>query len=221
MLPAPAARLPLIHLRPPGVGAEPGPGACHHFSGCRAVRGGFTFVFTLLGASFGFFGSILLQELPLIVRLAGVGIIVMGLAMAGLLRVPFLYRERRFAMHRVHSGPKAAFGVGMAFAAGWTPCLGPVLATILAVASASKTVAWGAVLLALYSLGLGLPFIGLALGLERARGSLAWLRRHGQAIEVGGGMLLVGVGVLFVTGAWRSFFVPLQRVFAGLGWPPI
>lgn len=182
---------------------------------------GFTLVFTLLGASFGFFGSLLLRDLPLIVRLAGVGIIVMGLAMTGVLRIPFLYRERGFAMHRLPSGPKAAFGVGMAFAAGWTSCLGPVLATILAVASASRTVAWGAVLLALYSLGLGLPFIALALGLQRARGSLAWLRRHGRAIEVGGGILLVGVGVLFVSGAWRSFFVPLQRVFAGLGWPPI
>ncbi|MHB1548769.1 MAG: cytochrome C biogenesis protein, partial [Acidimicrobiales bacterium] len=74
---------------------------------------------------------------------------------------------------------------------------------------------------ALYSLGLGLPFVGLALGLNRAKGSLAWLRRHGRAIEVAGGLLLVGVGVLFVTGAWRSFFVPLQQEFARLGWPPV
>lgn len=109
----------------------------------------------------------------------------------------------------------------MAFAAGWTPCIGPVLATILATAAATGTAAWGAFLLALYSLGLGLPFIGLALGLNRAKGSLAWLRRHGRAIEVVGGLLLVGVGVLFVWGAWRSFFVPLQREFARFGWPPV
>jgi len=77
------------------------------------------------------------------------------------------------------------------------------------------------VLLALYSLGLGLPFIALGLGFQRARGSLDWLRRHGRAIELVGGAMLVGVGVLFVSGAWRSFFVPLQRSFARLGWPPI
>jgi len=182
---------------------------------------GFTLVFTILGVAAGLLGSLVARDLPLIVRVAGVGIIVLGLAMAGVLRIPWLYRERRFALHRLSTGPRAAFGVGMAFAAGWTPCIGPVLATILATAAASHTAAWGALLLALYSVGLGLPFIGLALGLNRARGSLAWLRRHGQAIEVVGGLLLVGVGVLFVSGAWRSFFVPLQREFARFGWPPV
>ncbi len=182
---------------------------------------GFTLVFTVLGVAAGLLGSLVVRELPLVVDVAGAGIIVLGLAMAGVLRIPWLYRERRFALHRQRSGPRAAFGVGMAFAAGWTPCIGPVLATILATAAATRTAIWGALLLALYSVGLGLPFIGLALGLNRARGSLAWLRRHGQAIEVVGGLLLVGVGVLFVTGAWRSFFVPLQREFARFGWPPV
>ena len=182
---------------------------------------GFTLVFTVLGVAAGLLGSLVVRELPLVMDVAGAGMIVLGLAMAGALRIPWLYRERRFALHRLPTGPKAAFGVGMAFAAGWTPCIGPVLATILATAAATRTAAWGALLLALFSVGLGLPFIGLALGLNRARGSLAWLRRHGRAIEVVGGMLLVGVGVLFVTGAWRSFFVPLQREFARFGWPPV
>jgi len=109
----------------------------------------------------------------------------------------------------------------MAFAFGWTPCIGPVLATILAAAAASRTAAWGALLLVCYSAGLGLPFIGLALGFQRAKGSLAWLRRNGRRIEQGGGVLLVGVGVLFVSGAWRSVFIPLQREFSKLGWPPV
>ena len=182
---------------------------------------GFTLVFTILGMAAGLLGALVTRELPLIVRVAGVGIIVLGLAMAGVLRIPWLYRERRFALHRLSTGPRAAFGVGMAFAAGWTPCIGPVLAVILATAASTGTAAWGAFLLVLYSVGLGLPFIGLALGLNRARGSLAWLRRHGQAIEVVGGLLMGGVGVLFVTGAWRSFFVPLQREFARFGWPPV
>lgn len=88
---------------------------------------------------------------------------------------------------RVPSGPRAAFFLGMAFAFGWTPCIGPVLATILATAAATQTAAWGAVLLVAYSLGLGLPFVGLALGFQRARGSMEWLRRNGRRIEVLGG----------------------------------
>lgn len=186
-----------------------------------AFVAGFTFVFTLLGISFTIVGSALLRNLPLIVRIAGFGIVAMGLAMIGILRLPFLYRERRMDMTRIRRGPRGAFPLGMAFAFGWAPCIGPVLATILAAAAATQTVAWGALLLVLYSLGLGIPFIALALGFSRARGSLAWLRRHGRHIEVLGGAMLVGVGVLFVTGAWRSFFIPLQRTFARLGWPPI
>lgn len=182
---------------------------------------GFTTVFTALGVSFAFVGSALLRNVPVIVRLAGFAIILMGLAMMGLLRLPVLYRERRFDMARVPPGPKGAFLLGMAFAFGWAPCIGPVLAAILATAAASQTALWGGVLLALYSLGLGIPFVALALGFSRARGSLEWLRRNGRRIEILGGALLVGVGILFVSGAWRSFFIPLQRTFARLGWPPI
>ncbi len=182
---------------------------------------GFTSVFTALGISFTLVGGALLQHVPTIVRVAGVVIILMGLAMMGVLRIPFLYRERRVDLTRIPSGPKAAFALGMAFAFGWAPCIGPVLATILATAATTQTVAWGAVLLILYSLGLGIPFIALALGFQRAKGSLEWLKRHGRRIEIAGGAMLVGIGVLFVTGAWRQFFIPLQRYFARFGWPPI
>ena len=189
----------------------------------RAALGfvaGFTLVFTVLGISFTIVGTALLRNLPLIMRIAGVGIIAMGLAMAGVVRLPFLYRERRMDMTRVRRGPKGAFPLGMAFAFGWVPCIGPVLATILAAAT-TQTVAWGAILLVLYSLGLGIPFIALAMGFSRARGSLDWLRRHGRHIEILGGAMLIAVGTLFVTGAWQTFFIPLQRTFAKLGWPPI
>jgi cytochrome c-type biogenesis protein len=181
---------------------------------------GFTLVFTALGASFAFIGSALLEKVPLMVRVAGVGIIVMGLAMVGLFNLPWMYREWRPAFGR-RPGSKAAFPLGMAFAAGWVPCIGPVLATILATAASTQTAAWGAVLLALYSLGLGIPFVVLGLGFQRMRGSVAWLQRHARRVEQVAGALLVGVGVLFVTGAWRTFFVPLQRAFSQLGWPPI
>lgn len=182
---------------------------------------GFTLVFSLLGVSLALVGSALLQRLPVIVRVSGVGIIVMGLAMMGLLRIPLLGRERRFDLARVPTGPRGAFFLGSAFAFGWTPCIGPILATILTAAAATGTAAWGALLLVLYSFGLGLPFIALGLGFQRARGSLAWLCRHARGIEVAGGAMLVAVGILFVSGAWRSFFIPIQRTFAELGWPPI
>ncbi|MEZ5170663.1 MAG: cytochrome c biogenesis protein CcdA [Acidimicrobiia bacterium] len=182
---------------------------------------GFTLVFTLLGVSVGILGSALNRNMPLILKISGFVIIVMGLGMLGIVRLPMLTRERRLDLARVPTGPKGAVPLGMAFAFGWTPCIGPVLATILATASATQTAAWGGLLLALFSIGLGLPFILLALGYDRARGSLGWLRRHGQAIERIGGAMLVVIGVLFVTDVWSSFFLPLQREFARLGWPPI
>ena len=183
--------------------------------------GGFTVVFTALGVSFAFVGATVLRDLPQLIRLAGVGIIVLGLAMAGVLRVPFLYRERRLDLARIPRGPAAAFPLGMAFAAGWAPCIGPVLATILTAAAATRTAAWGGFLLVCYSAGLGIPFVLLALGFTRARRSLDWLRRHGRGIEIAGGALLVGVGVMFTTGEWQRFFIPLQHYFARYGWPPV
>src|SRR5438552_3737117 len=159
---------------------------------------GFTTVFTVLGISVTLIGTVLLRHLPVIVRGSGIVVIVMGLATMGAVRIPILYREQRFDMSRVASGPRGAYVLGMTFAFGWTPCIGPVLATILVSAAATQTVVWGAVLLIAYSIGLGLPFIGLALGFRKARGSLRFLRRHGRAIERCSGALLVGVGTLFV-----------------------
>ncbi len=182
---------------------------------------GFTVVFTALGASFAFVGSTLLRNADLITRVAGVGIIVLGAAMVGWLRIPWLLRERRIDLHRVSRGPGSALPLGMAFAFGWTPCIGPILGTILALAGATQTAGWGAVLLMLYSLGLGVPFIFAALWFQKARASLEWLRRNGRRIELVGGGLLMTVGALFATGLWSQIFLPLQRTFARLGWPPI
>jgi cytochrome c-type biogenesis protein len=167
--------------------------------------------------SAGFAGSVLLRNRDSIVQWFGVVIIVLGLVTAGLLRVPVLQREKRMDLARVPRGPAWAFPMGMAFAAGWVPCIGPVLATILATASAAGTAIWGAVLLALYSIGLGIPFVLLGLGFNRAQRSMAWLKRNGRSIELGGGLLLVAVGVLFVTGQWEPLFRPLQRWF--VNWP--
>jgi cytochrome c-type biogenesis protein len=182
---------------------------------------GFTVVFTVLGVLAQLLGSVFLSNGGPVVRWFGLPIIVLGLSTMGVLRIPFLMRERRIDLARVPRGTVWAFPMGMAFAAGWAPCLGPVLATIYATAAVSGTAAWGAVLLILYSAGLGAPFIALALGFNRAQRSLGWLRRNGRRIEVVGGALLVMVGLLFVTGRWQGYFRPLQLWFAEHGWPPV
>lgn len=183
--------------------------------------GGFTTVFTILGMGASALGDLALRNQDGITRAFGLVIVVLGLSTAGLFRVPLLQRERRFDLARVPRGPAWAFPMGMAFSAGWAPCIGPVLASILATAAVSGSAVWGGLLLALYSVGLGIPFIALALGYRRLHGSMAWLRRHGRQIERVGGLLLVAVGLLFLTGGWQAMFIPLQRWFAKVGWPPI
>ncbi len=182
---------------------------------------GFATVFTLLGASASVAGSFLLANREALIKVAGGLIVVMGLAVFGALRVPFLYREVRIDMRRVRSGPAGAIPLGMAFAVGWTPCIGPVLTAILTAAAATQTVWRGAGLLFVYSLGLGIPFVLLALGYARAGRAFAWLRRHGRAIERAGGALLIAMGVLMITGQWLSIFTPLVRWFSRNQWPPI
>jgi cytochrome c-type biogenesis protein len=150
-------------------------------------------------------------------RVLGLVVIAFGLLTVGLIRIPALQRERRIDLARIPRGPAWAFPMGMAFGAGWVPCIGPVLGTIFSIASVSGTAAWGAVLLVLYSLGLGVPFVLLGLGFNRAQRSLAWLRRYTRRIEIAGGVLLVVVGVLLFSGAWQSLFRPLQRRFGGWG----
>jgi len=182
---------------------------------------GFTVVFTVLGIGATLVGSLFLRNQDFVVRSFGLVIIAFGLVSMGAVRVPALMREKRLDLSRLPRGPAFAFPMGMAFAAGWAPCIGPVLATILTAAAATGTVAWGGALLVFYSFGLGIPFVLLALGFSRAQRSLAWLRRNGRRLEVVGGALLVVVGLLFVSGRWQPLFRPLQRWFADLGWPPI
>ncbi|HLI57618.1 MAG TPA: cytochrome c biogenesis protein CcdA, partial [Actinomycetota bacterium] len=106
----------------------------------------------------------------------------------------------------------------MAFAFGWTPCIGPVLAAILAVASDSPTAAQGALLLFVYSLGMGIPFLIFGLVYARTGKTFGWVRRNGKLIERVGGVLLVGIGLLLVTGLWQSLFTPLVSLFVRRHW---
>jgi len=182
---------------------------------------GFALVFTLLGAGFSVFGASLIARRQFLIRVAGVFIIVMGLVTAGVLRIPFLHRELRMDLSRVGPGPGGAIPLGMAFAIGWTPCIGPVLAGILT-AAATADGAWsGASLLFAYSVGLGIPFILLAFGFARANKAFSWLRRHSGGIELIGGGILVAMGVLMITGQWLRLYAPLIRFFSRSGWPPV
>lgn len=182
---------------------------------------GFAAIFTALGVSASAFGGFLLARLPLFIRISGVFVLVMGLAMLGVLKLPFLYREFRFDMSNIRRGPAGAVPLGMAFAFGWTPCVGPVLGGILTAAAATRTVWKGGILLFIYSLGMGIPFLLLALGYSKAGRSLQFLKRHALVIERAGGSLLLAMGVLLITGYWQQLFTPLIRWFSRHGWPPI
>lgn len=182
---------------------------------------GFTIVFTTLGATASVAGTVLLRHLPALTRVAGGFIVVMGLATLGVLRIPFMQHEFRLDLSQLRRGPGGAIPLGMAFALGWTPCIGPVLASILTLAGGASSLLSGVVLLGLYSLGLGLPFVGLALGYRSLSAAQAFLVRHGRAVERTGGLLLILVGVGYLTGTWAPLFRPIQRWFARFGWPPI
>lgn len=182
---------------------------------------GFAVIFTALGAAASVLGAFLLGALPTFLKIAGVFVILMGLSMLGVLRLPFLHREKRLDLRRVRSGPAGAFPLGMAFAFGWTPCIGPVLATILTAAAATRSAASGAGLLAIYSLGMGVPFMLMALAYTRQGKAAGFFKRHAMFIERAGGGLMITMGVLLITGQWTRMFVPLLRLFSRTGWPPI
>lgn len=172
---------------------------------------GFAVVFTALGATASVLGALLVRHLPLLVKLAGAFVIVMGLATLGVLRIPFLYREKRFDLAKVRPGPAGALLLGMAFAFGWTPCIGPVLGAILTVAAGTQTASKGALLLFVYSMGLGLPFLAFAFAYSRAGRTFQAVRRHGRTIERVSGALLVIIGILLLTGAYQALFNSLSQ----------
>jgi cytochrome c-type biogenesis protein len=208
------------------------PGYLGYMSGVSSSRGrtltaalmfvtGFSIVFTALGAAASTLGSILLVHRLLTERLAGLLIIGLGLFVLGLVRLPMLMREGRPLLDRVRPGPSGALLLGMAFAFGWTPCIGPVLASILVLAGAQGTVADGVVLLLLFSIGLGLPFLAAALALDHFSSVGGWLRRHAVPINAAGGLLLVTMGVLVFAGRLNEVLSPALELYARLKWPPI
>lgn len=182
---------------------------------------GFSLVFVALGVTASGLGLLLAQNTRVLELAGGAFIGVMGLVTAGILRVGFLQRQMRFDLSRVGRGPRSAAPLGAAFAFGWTPCIGPVLAGVLVTAASTTTMLEGALLLAAYSLGLGLPFLGLAIAVARGGGRIGWLRRHTRKLEIFGGLVLVLMGVAVMSGEWTEWMSSMLGWYARLGWPPI
>lgn len=161
---------------------------------------GFSLVFVALGASATAIGRFVFDKLPVLTKIAGALIIIFGLHMMGVFRLAFLDSEKRAQTQRKPAGPVGALLVGIAFAFGWTPCIGPILAGILVVAGSKETIGEGVLLLAVYSLGLGVPFLLTSLAIDRFFSVAAAIRRHYHAIELSSGGLLVAIGLLIFTG---------------------
>lgn len=177
---------------------------------------GFTAVFVSTGALFGGLGALLLAHAVTLQRVLGVLVILLGLGFVGV--VPWLRKEVRWH-HRPPGGLGSAPVLGALFGLGWTPCIGPTLAAVLALAANEASATRGAVLAAFYALGLGLPFIAVALGLRRALRSIALVRRHITVVTRAGGVLLVATGLLLVTGVWNALMVQIRVWVSGVTLP--
>jgi len=177
---------------------------------------GFSTVFVLLGATASALGQVVRQYLDVLSTVAGLAIIVMGLHFLGLFKVGFLYREARVQVNRP-IGLWGAYVMGLAFAFGWTPCIGPVLAAILAVAGSESSVSRGALLLAAYSAGLGIPFLLAAFTMKPITALLKRMRSRFDAMEKVMGVLLVLTGIAFLTGWITTASFWLLETFPVLG----
>jgi cytochrome c-type biogenesis protein len=176
---------------------------------------GFSTVFVALGASASLIGALIHAWSAELSVVAGIVIIVMGLHFLGLTRIGFLMREGRLPIPKP-VGLWGAYVMGLAFAFGWTPCIGPILAAILSVAAAEATVAKGAGLLAVYSAGLGIPFLIAAFMVEQFSSLFSRMKRHLATVERAMGVLLVLTGIGFLTGAVSSVSIWLMETFPAL-----
>lgn len=177
---------------------------------------GLSTVFLLLGLAFSTMGRMMLQVQDYFIIAAGAMVMILGAHFVGVFRIGFLDRELR-----VDAGDKggSAFGaylLGLAFAFGWTPCLGPILGAILSLAASEADVSRGTVLLAAYALGLGIPFLLVAAFFPRLKGVMGWMKRHMDRIEKVSGLLLWTVGLMMMTGQFAAFSYWLLERFPAL-----
>ncbi|PYV18064.1 MAG: cytochrome C biogenesis protein [Acidobacteria bacterium] len=173
-------------------------------SNSLAFVAGFSAVFVGLGASATTVGNFLREEHSVFNIVAGIVIIVFGIHLTGLIKIPFLYREARVNAGAPKKGMAGAFVLGFAFAFGWTPCIGPILAAILALAANKENLYQGMFLLGVYSAGLAIPFLATSIGLSQFLKFYGRFRKHLQVVEVASGVLLIAIGILI---AFHKFTV--------------
>jgi len=178
---------------------------------------GFSVVFITLGATATAFGQAFRQALPVLAPLAGILIIIMGVHFLGIVRIPLLDRQVRHTGPSVASGPIGGFLLGLAFAIGWTPCIGPILAAILSVAANEKSALQGATLLGVYSLGLGVPFLLAGIAIGPFLGFFSRFKRNLGTVEKVVGVLLIVTGLLFLTGNFTRLSYWFLATFPVLG----
>jgi cytochrome c-type biogenesis protein len=178
---------------------------------------GFTTVFVALGAGASALGQLIQDYKVELARVAGVVIILFGLHFLGVLRIPLLYREARLHTQNQGATLVGAYVMGLAFAFGWTPCIGPVLATVLTLATNEASLGAAVRLLAVYSLGLGIPFVLAAMAIGPFLGFMKRFRRHLGRVEKAMGVLLVVAGVLVLTGWLNTFGTWLLETVPALG----
>ena len=174
---------------------------------------GLSTIFLLLGFTVSAFGSFFLQNQLQFSRLSGAMIVVFGLHFLGVFRIPVLDREARMEAKSDGGTAFGAYVLGLAFAFGWTPCIGPQLSAILSLAAQEASLPRGTLLLGIYALGLGLPFLLAALFIERAMGVMTGMKRHMKTIERSMGLLLLLVGIAIFTGSFTDFsFFLLEKL---------
>jgi cytochrome c-type biogenesis protein len=177
---------------------------------------GFTTVFVILGATATAAGQLVAANLPLLSKIAGVIIVIAGLHFLGIVHIPLLHREARYHADARPAGLLGAYVIGLAFAFGWTPCIGPVLGAILAVAAGENSVSQGVSLLFVYSLGLGIPFILAAIAIRPFLRTMGRFRKHLGTVEKVLGGFLVLTGILFLTNSMTLISGWMIELFPGL-----
>lgn len=178
---------------------------------------GFTLIFVLLGTAFGAVGSLLSTRRTLVIQLGGLLLIVLGLHQIGLFRIPFLERTRRVSGVSAPAGSfSASLLVGMTFAAGWSPCAGPVLGAILTLALADASASRATLLLAVYSAGLAIPFLAMAVA-GASSAMLRWLAARTELLSGAAGAVMLAIGVVMVLGWYQQFFA---RLVGSAPWSP-
>ncbi len=191
-----------------------------------AYVGGFSVVFVLLGVALGAGGALVstgeavAQYRVWLVRLGGALLVLIGLRQIGLIRIPFLDRTRRLDIGGGGVGVPSSFVIGLAFGAGWSPCVGPILGIILTMAASTGDIGRAVLLLVTYSLGLGIPFLLVAATLGSSRSVIRAINRRMGTVMLVSGAVLIGVGAIMLLGIYEQLFVELVRIAPWLPWEP-